>query len=139
MMKHRAKSMSASTSTSALNTEEVWFVDSGASNHMTSHKEWFRELRELERPGYVETGDDTTHPIWHIRNVPFSEKGNQTYIENVLHAPTITMNLFSIGQMVRFDQNRCFIEKESRIIVRGRREGCNVHSFRRAYLGAIIL
>ena len=54
MMKHSAKSMSASTSTSALNPEDVLFVDSGASNHMTSHKEWFCELREPERPGYVE-------------------------------------------------------------------------------------
>ena len=48
MMKHRANSMSASTSTSALNPKDVWFVDSGASNHMTSHKEWFREQREPE-------------------------------------------------------------------------------------------
>ena len=78
MMKHRANSMSASTSTSALNPEDVWFVDFGASNHMTSHKEWFLELREPERPGYVETGDDTRDPILHIGNVPFGEKGKQT-------------------------------------------------------------
>ena len=65
MIKHRANSMSAFTSTSALNPEDIWFVDSGASNHMTFHKEWFREVREPERPGYVETGDDTTHPIRH--------------------------------------------------------------------------
>ena len=44
MMKHRANSMLASTSNSALKTEDVWFVDSGASNHMTSHKQWFLEL-----------------------------------------------------------------------------------------------
>ena len=85
--------MSASTSTSALNPKDVWFVDSGASNHMTFHQEWFHELREPERLGYVETGDDTTHPIWHIGNVPFGEKGKQTYIQNVLHVPTITNNL----------------------------------------------
>ena len=44
MMKHRTNSMSASTSNSALKPEDIWFVDSGASNHMTSHKEWFLEL-----------------------------------------------------------------------------------------------
>jgi hypothetical protein len=110
MMKHRANSMSASTSNSALKPEDVWFVDSGASNHMTSHKEWFL--------GYVETRDDTTHPIRHIGNVPFGERGKQTYIKNVLHVPTITKNLVSVGQMVeqgmqvRFDQEGCFIEKE---------------------------
>ena len=98
--------MSASTSTSASNPKDVWFVDSDASNHMTSHQEWFHELREPERPGYVETGDDTTHPI------------QQIYIKNVLHVPTIKKNLVSVNQIVqqgiqvRFDQGGCFIEKE---------------------------
>ena len=82
-----------------------------------------------ELPVYYETGDDTTHPIRHIDNVPFSEKGKQTYIKNFLHVPTITKNLVSVGQIVeqgmqvRFDQDGCFIEKEGRIIARGRREG----------------
>ena len=49
MRKHRGNS------NSALKPEDVWFVDSRASNHMTSHKEWFLELREPERPSYVET------------------------------------------------------------------------------------
>ena len=44
MIIHRANSMSASTSTGASNPEDVWFVDSGASNHMTSHEEWFEDL-----------------------------------------------------------------------------------------------
>ena len=100
-MRHRANSMSASTSTSASNLEDVWFVFSGASNHMTSHQEWFRELREPERPDYVETGDDTTHPIRHIGNVPFGKEGKQTYIKNVLHVSTITKNLVSIGSQIR--------------------------------------
>ena len=92
---------------------------------MTYDKEWFRELREPERPRYVETGDDTTHPIRHIDNVLFGEEGKKTYIKNVLHVPTITKNLVSVGQMVeqgiqiRFDQDRCIIEKEGRIIARG--------------------
>ena len=37
--------------------------DSGASNHMTSHEDWFYELQKPERPNYVENGDDTIHPI----------------------------------------------------------------------------
>ena len=45
--------------------ENVWYVDLGASNHMTSHGEWFKELLVLKNPSYVETGDDTTHPIAH--------------------------------------------------------------------------
>ena len=90
--------------------EDVWFIDSGASNHMTSHKEWFLELQEPERPGYFETGDDTTHPIRHIGNVPFHERGKQTYIKNVLHVPTITKNLVSVGKWLskacKFDSTK---------------------------------
>ena len=41
IMRHRENSMSASTSTSASGLEDISFVDSGASNHMTSHQEWF--------------------------------------------------------------------------------------------------
>ena len=57
----RANSMKASNPTNTSSSENVWFVDSGASNHMMSHEDWFRELRKLERPSYVETRDDTIH------------------------------------------------------------------------------
>jgi len=47
-------------------------VDSGASNHMTSHGEWFKDPKDLKTPGSVELGDDTTHPITQISKVPLS-------------------------------------------------------------------
>ena len=52
--------------------DTMWYVDSGASNHMTSHGEWFKEMKKLEKPGYVETGDNTTHPNAHVEDVPLS-------------------------------------------------------------------
>ena len=94
--KREAHSMSALVSTSASTLNSVWFVDSGASNHMTSHEEWFQELRKPEHLGYVETGDDRTHPIEHIGNVPFRNDGKQTYLKNVLHVLTIMKNLFLV-------------------------------------------
>jgi len=53
-------------------------VDSGASNHMTGHGEWFRNIKDLKTPGFVETGDDTTHPITQIGKVPLSMQDGQT-------------------------------------------------------------
>jgi hypothetical protein len=41
----------------------VWYVDSRASNHMTSHGEWFRDTKDLKTPGFVESDDDT-HTNW---------------------------------------------------------------------------
>ena len=70
-MKHMSKSMKKTTSQS----NEVWYVDSGESNHMTSHEEWFSYLEKPEQPGVVETGDDTPHLIKHVREVPLSHVG----------------------------------------------------------------
>ena len=68
--------------------KDVWYVDLGASNHMTSHGEWFKEVRELERHGYVEIGDDIAHPITHVGDVPLSmQDGKVKYLVDVLHVP----------------------------------------------------
>ncbi len=76
-------------------------MDSEASNHMFGHGEWFRDTKDLKTPRFVETGDDTTHPITQIGEVPLSMQDGQTkYLKDVLHVPTITKNLVSIGQMV---------------------------------------
>ena len=81
--------------------EDVWYVDSGASNHMMSHGEWFRDMKKLDALGYVETGDDTAHPIAHIGKVPLNmHDGKMKYLANVLHVPNITKNLVSIRQMI---------------------------------------
>ena len=55
MMRHESNSMKQTTP----NLDKVWNVDSGASNHMTSHKEWFAYLEKPMQPGVVATGDDT--------------------------------------------------------------------------------
>ena len=49
--------------------DDVWYVDLGASNHMTTRGNWFKELDAMRTPSYVETGDDTVHPIDHIGRV----------------------------------------------------------------------
>ena len=69
-MHHMMNSMSvANVSTCG---ENVWYVDSSASNHMTGHGEWFKEMQTLEKLGYVDTGDDTTNAIVHTGNVPLT-------------------------------------------------------------------
>ena len=53
-------------------TKDVWYVDSGASNYMTYHQNWFKRMEEPSKLGYAEIGDDTMHPIEHVGNVPLS-------------------------------------------------------------------
>jgi hypothetical protein len=112
MMQHMANSMIRGVS-----DNNVWYVDSGASNHMTSHEEWFRDTKDLKTLGFVETGDDTTHPITQIGKVSLSMQDGQTmYLKYVLHVPTIIKHLVYVGQMVEqglhvtFNPNGCFME-----------------------------
>ena len=80
----------------AVNTSksnEVWYVDSRLSNHMTSHEECFSYLEKPEKQGVVETGDDTPHTIEHVDEVPLSHVGQKGKVMNVLHIPKITKNL----------------------------------------------
>ena len=115
-----------------LNTSKpnaVWYVNSGASNHMTSHEEWFSYLEKPESRRVVETGDDTPHTIEHVGEVPLSHVRQKGKLMNVLHISTITKNLVSVGQIVdqgmqvRFTHLGCFIEDEGKVIAQGRREG----------------
>jgi hypothetical protein len=127
-MQHMANSMIG-----VVSDNNVWYVDSGSSNHMTSHGVWFRETKDLKTPGFVEIGDDTTHPITQIGKVSLSMQDGQTkYLKDVLHVPTITKNLVSVGQMVEqglhvtFNPNGCFVEdmkNQSKLIAKGERNG----------------
>ena len=92
MVRHKENSMKKITPKS----DEVWYVDSRASNHVTSHEESFSYLERPEQPGVVETGDDTPHPIEHVGEVCLSHIGPKGKLMNVLHVPTITKNLVSI-------------------------------------------
>ena len=53
-------------------SKDIWYVDLGASNHMTYHQNWFSEMKEPRKLGYVETRDNTMHPIEHVENVPLT-------------------------------------------------------------------
>ena len=40
-------------------------MDLSASYHMTGHGEWFKEMQNLDKLGYVESRYDTMHAIVH--------------------------------------------------------------------------
>ena len=81
-------------------------LTTGHSNHMTSHEGWFSYLEKPEQTGVVEIGDNTPDLIEHVSEVPLSHVGQKWKLMNVLHVPTITKNLVSIGQIV--DQGMCW-------------------------------
>jgi hypothetical protein len=130
VVQHMLNTVAATVST---NVDNVWYVDLGAFNHMTYHGEWFRDVKYLEKPGYVETGDDTAHPIAHIRNVPLAmQDGKIKYLSDVLHVPNITKNLVFVGQMIEqglqvgFNPDGCYVKDfkdKCRLVTKGKRVG----------------
>ena len=113
--------------------DTLWYVDLGALNHMNSHGKWFKEMKQLAKLGYVETSDDTTHPIDNVGDVPLSmQDGKVKCLTNVLHVPEITKNLVSVGQMVeqglqvQFNASGCYVEdfnNKNRLIAKGKMIG----------------
>jgi len=128
MMQHMANSMIGGVS-----YNNVWYVDSRASNHMIGHGEWFENTKDLKTLRFVETDDDITHPITQISKAPLSMQDGQTkYLKYVFHVPTITKNLVSIGQMVEqglqvtLNPSGCFMENmknQGKLIAKGERNG----------------
>ena len=109
------------------------YVDSSASSHMTNHGKWFSDVRNLEKLGYVEIGDDTAHPIAQVGKVPLAmQDGRIKYLSDVLHILNIIKNLVLVGQMVeqglqvRFNRDGCFVENlknQCHLVAKGKRNG----------------
>ena len=90
-------------------------------------------MKKPKKPRYVEIGNDTTHPIAHVRDVSLSmQDGKVKCLTNVLHVTKITKNLVFVGQMVkqglqgRFNIDGCFVEdfnNKNKLIAKGKRMG----------------
>lgn len=78
--------------------EEVWFLDSGCSNHMTGNKEWFSKLEESFHRT-VKLGNDTTMVVVEKGNIIMQINGITQVISDVYFIPELKNNLLSIRQL----------------------------------------
>ncbi|GBE82734.1 hypothetical protein SCP_0411190 [Sparassis crispa] len=84
-----------------------WIVDSGASSHMTSHREWFVNYRALATSKRVYLGDERFILAIGISQVTLRAavdhgSTNTGIVQEVLHVPDLNGNLLSVSQ---FDRN----------------------------------
>ena len=78
---------------------DTWLIDSGASCHMTPHREWFYEYQKYNG-GYLYLGDDSPASIIGCGRVKLKLKdGRIRNFRGVLHIPNLARNLISIGKM----------------------------------------
>ena len=87
----------------------MWYLDNGASNHMTGDRRLFQELKEVSQ-GTVRFGDGSTTKIrgrgWIMLQC---QDGGQMRLDNVLYVPELKANILSLGQ---FDEHGCRILME---------------------------
>lgn len=78
--------------------ENVWFLDSGCSNHMCGTKEWFTDLDEGFRQS-VRLGDNSRMMVTGKGNIRLQVNGLTQVITSVYFVPELKNNLLSIGQL----------------------------------------
>jgi len=82
------------------NKENIWYLDSGASNHMSGQRDLFGDLDETVKR-LVIFGDTSKVPMKRRGNTPIRLKnGDHSYIADVYYVLAIKHNLLSIGQLL---------------------------------------
>uniref|UniRef100_A0A803MEP4 Uncharacterized protein n=1 Tax=Chenopodium quinoa TaxID=63459 RepID=A0A803MEP4_CHEQI len=105
-------------------SSNLWFLDSGCSNHMTGNKDMFIKL-DMGVANQVTLGDGKKANVEGRGVIAVNSKANNTkYIHDVLYVPNLTHNLLSVGQLVQrgysttFDNGECIVtDKKSGTIL----------------------
>ena len=79
---------------SCLPARDIWVADSGASHHMSNHREWFTEFHDISEAGRkVIIGDGSQLRVLGCGTI----LTRQARIEGCLYVPELWTNLISLG------------------------------------------
>lgn len=88
----------------------LWYLDNGASNHMTGQKSKF-QVQDEKITGKVKFGDGSTVNIQGRGSILLKCKdGQERVLNEVYFIPDLRSNIISIGQLM---------EEGNRVIIRG--------------------
>ena len=98
----------------------VWFLDSGASFHMTRDKDLFSDLDEKDLGVHIEMGDDGRYSATSIGTISFERESGKTFIlKDVMHVPGLKKNLISVAMLedkgydVVFSEGKAFLRHKT--------------------------
>jgi hypothetical protein len=76
--------------------EEIWYLDSGCSNHMIGTKEWMHDFDDSFKES-VKLGNDSKMAVMGKGNVKLNIGGKVHVITDVYYIPGLSSNLLSVG------------------------------------------
>ncbi|XP_074364512.1 uncharacterized protein LOC141705482 [Apium graveolens] len=78
--------------------DNIWYLDNGASNHMTGRREKFEKLDKIVK-GEVKFGDDSLVRIEGKGSIRIMCKNGETRVLHGVYIPTLRSNIISLGQL----------------------------------------
>ena len=86
-----------------------WYLDSGASFHMTDNKDFFANLEEKDLQMHIKMGDDGRYSAINIGTVNFQrESGSPLTLKHVMYVPCLKMNLVLVAMLEDHGYNVIF-------------------------------
>jgi hypothetical protein len=93
--------------------EDTWFIDSGASKHMTGQRDILSCISENKFSQKVTLGDDYQYPIKGVGESNYKlNSGNSIKMKDILYVPGLTENLLSISALEKKGFRIAFIDGE---------------------------
>ena len=88
------------TTNSEEDSVNLWFLDTGCSNHMIGYKEWFVNIDDKMK-NKIKFADNNFVTAEGIGKVMIQRKdGQHSFINDVLYVPNMKNNLLSLGQLL---------------------------------------
>ena len=104
------------TTNSKEDNVNLWYLDTGCSNHMTGHREWFVNIDDKVK-SKIKFADNSSVTVECIRKVMIQRKdGQHSFINDVLYVPNMKNNLLSLGQLLEKGYSMHSISQVSRLL-----------------------
>lgn len=105
-------------------SKSEWYVDSGASAHMTANKEWINNANFHPCLSEITVANNMKVPVLCSGDVLITtDRKYDITIKDVLCVPSLTTNLLSVSQLIKngnsvvFDDNNCYIRNKMNKLV----------------------
>jgi hypothetical protein len=78
-----------------------WYLDTGASSHMSSNVGNFQSLQHLPCPPSITVGNGALLPVTHRASTTIATARSPLHLNNVLVSPSLVKNLISVRSLTR--------------------------------------